>query len=106
MTDEHAAHGAPHPSPKMYVQIAIGLAVITAIEVGLFYIDKSLGLGGWDAPILVLLSFLKFLVVIGWYMHLRFEKATLSRFFTGGFVLALFLYAIVFGSFTIDLVTR
>ena len=93
--NEHAAH----PTPRQYVQIAIALAVITAIEVGLFYIDESLGMGGWDGPLLVLLSFLKFLVVIGWYMHLRFEKSTLSRFFTGGFVLAMFLYVIVLGSF-------
>jgi hypothetical protein len=28
-------------------------------------------------------------------MHLRFEKSTLSRFFTGGFILAAALYTIV-----------
>jgi hypothetical protein len=28
-------------------------------------------------------------------MHLRFEKSTLSRFFTAGFILAFSLYAIV-----------
>ena len=62
MTDnEHAVH----PSPRQYVQIAVALAVITAIEVALFYLDESLGMGGWDAPLLVLLSFLTiFLYVI------------------------------------------
>lgn len=99
---DHAVH---HPRPRQYVQIAIALAVITAVEVALFYIDEALGLGGWDAPLLVILSFIKFLVVIGWYMHLRFEKSTLSRFFTGGFVLALFLYVIVLGSFGIAAAT-
>ena len=35
------------------------------------------------------------MIVVGWYMHLRFEKGTLSRFFTAGFVLALALYLVV-----------
>ena len=42
---------------------------------------------------------LKFLIVVGWYMHLRYEKSTLSRFFTFGFVLACILYAIVLATF-------
>ncbi len=99
MSDTAEHHGPAHPSPRQYVQIAIILAVITAIEVALFYINESVDMGGWDAPLLVVLSFMKFLIVIGWYMHLRFEQSTLSRFFTGGFVLAMFLYAVVLGSF-------
>jgi cytochrome c oxidase subunit 4 len=90
---------AKHPTPRQYVQIAVMLAIITAVEVALFYIDESLDLQGWDAPLLVILSFLKFVIVIGWYMHLRFEKGMLSRFFSGGFILALSLYGIVLGSF-------
>jgi cytochrome c oxidase subunit 4 len=92
--DAHA-----HPSSKQYVQIAILLAVITAIEVALFYIEEAVGLRGFEAPLLIVLSFMKFLIVIGWYMHLRFEKSLLSRFFTAGFVLALLLYAVVLAAF-------
>lgn len=92
--DTHA-----HPTNKQYVQIAIGLAIITAIEVALFYVNEAVDMRGWDAPVLVILSFFKFIVVIGWYMHLRFEKSMLSKFFTGGFVLALMLYAVVLGTF-------
>lgn len=88
--DTHA-----HPTNKQYVQIAIFLAIITAVEVALFYLEESIGLRGWEGPLLVILSFIKFVIVIGWYMHLRFEKSALSRFFTGGFVLALLLYAVV-----------
>lgn len=87
-----------HPSPKQYVQIAIVLAVITAIEVALFYVDESLDMGGWDAPLLIILSLLKFVMVIGWYMHLRFEKGMLNKFFTAGFILALALYAVLLGA--------
>lgn len=91
---------------RNYVKIAILLAVVTGVEVALFYIDHALNLGGWDAPMLIVLSLLKFVIVIGWFMHLRYEKRLLSRFFAGGFILALTLYGIVVGSFLVGLVTR
>ncbi|HKY48902.1 MAG TPA: cytochrome C oxidase subunit IV family protein, partial [Acidimicrobiia bacterium] len=78
-----------------YVKIAIGLAVLTAIEVALFYINESLNLGWINTAALLILAFLKFVIVIGWYMHLRFEKPMVSRFFAVGFVLAFTLYAVV-----------
>jgi cytochrome c oxidase subunit 4 len=98
--DSHA-----HPTSKQYVQIAILLAIVTAIEVALFYVNEAVDMQGWDAPLLVVLSFLKFVVVIGWYMHLRFEKSTLTKFFTAGFVLALLLYTAVLGTFGVIALT-
>ena len=88
-----------HPTPLQYVKIAILLAVLTIIEVALFYVNEAADMGGWDAPLLIILALLKFVIVVGWYMHLRFESSMLSRFFTSGFVLALILYAIVLLSF-------
>lgn len=90
--------GHAHPSPRQYVQIAVALAVVTGLEVALFYLGEAVELGAFEPAALVLLSFLKFVVVIGWYMHIRFEKATISRFFTAGFVLAMMLYAVVLGA--------
>ena len=86
-----------HPTPKQYWQIAGILAVLTAIEVGLFYLEEGVEevTTSITSPALIALSFLKFLLVIGYFMHLRYEKSTLSRFFTGGFILALGLYGIV-----------
>jgi cytochrome c oxidase subunit IV len=91
MSSEHHAH----PTPSQYWKIAGILAVLTAIEVALYYIDKELELGALNAAVLIALSSLKFLIVVGWFMHLRFESSLLSRFFTGGFVLAASLYAVV-----------
>jgi len=91
MSDEHATH----PDPAMYWKIAVVLAVLTAIEVAMFYIDRELGLGFANAAILIALAVAKFIIVVGWYMHLRYEKPMLNRFFAGGFVLALSLYTIV-----------
>lgn len=91
MTEEHR----PHPSPAQYWKIAVVLAVLTAIEVALFYANEAIGLGWLEAPALIFLSAIKFVIVVGWFMHLRFEKPMLNRFFAAGFILALSLYAVV-----------
>ena len=84
-----------HPTPAQYWKIAAFLAVITAIEVALFYIDEALDLQLFNAVALISLSTLKFVIVVGWFMHLRYEKPMLTRFFTAGFVLAMALYLVV-----------
>ena len=84
-----------HPSPAQYWKIAAFLAVLTAIEVSLFYIDHALELGVFNALALLSLSAIKFVVVVGWFMHVRFERPLISRFFTAGFVLACALYLVV-----------
>ena len=91
MTSEQHAH----PTPKQYWLIAVLLAVLTAVEVGMFYLNRALDLGAINVVLLVGLAVLKFVIVVGWYMHLRFEKSTLSRFFTAGFILAASLYMVV-----------
>lgn len=84
-----------HPGVRQYVQIAIVLGVLTAVEVSLFYLDASLDMRGWDGPLLIILSTIKFIMVVGWFMHLRFEKGLLSKFFGAGFALAMGLYLIL-----------
>lgn len=88
-------HHDDHPTPAQYWKIAALLAVLTAIEVSLFYIDQALDLQMFNAIALIGLSTLKFVIVVGWFMHLRFERPMLTRFFTAGFVLALGLYLVV-----------
>lgn len=86
-----------HPTPLLYVKIAVLLAILTGIEVALFYLEDAIG--AIAIPLLVVLAFLKFVIVIGYYMHLRYEKPFLSRFFSAGFVLAILVYAVVLGTF-------
>lgn len=88
---------AQHPTPAQYWKIAVALAILTAIEVGLYYVDQELELGALNAGLLLVLAIAKFIIVVGWFMHLRFESPLLNRFFTGGFILAFSLYAIVLG---------
>ncbi|HEX7100052.1 MAG TPA: cytochrome C oxidase subunit IV family protein [Acidimicrobiia bacterium] len=88
-------HHPQHPSIGQYWKIAALLAVLTAIEVSLFYIDNALDLGGINVVLLLILALLKFVIVVGWYMHLRFERPLLNRFFVAGFILALGVYGVV-----------
>ena len=82
-----------HPTPKKYVQIAIVLGILTAIEIALYYTEDIVG--AFTDPILIILAVGKFIIVVGWFMHLRFENKMVNRFFTGGMILALVLFAIV-----------
>jgi hypothetical protein len=38
-------------------------------------------------------------IVVAFYMHIRYEKGLIARFFTVGFFGALMLYAVVLGTF-------
>jgi cytochrome c oxidase subunit 4 len=86
-----------HPEPKDYVRIALVLAALTGAEVGLFYLEAGVEqvTQTISVPALILLSALKFYLVVALFMHLRYEKRLLSRFFTTGAVLAVCLYLIL-----------
>lgn len=82
-------HG--HPSDMTYVGIAFGLAVLTAIEVGLYYLKASTE----TALTLLVLMAIKFSIVVGFFMHLRFDSPVLRRLFVLGIVLAVTIYVII-----------
>jgi cytochrome c oxidase subunit IV len=81
-----------HPGPKAYVQIAIILAIITSIEVAIYYIPF---LHPVLAPILITLSVLKFALVALWFMHLRFDSKLFFWLFVGGILLAIVVFAVI-----------
>ena len=79
MATEHVdAHAEHHPGPRQYVIIGVILGVITAIEVGLFYIQATAALIVW---LLMLSSLAKFLLVVGFFMHLRFDDRRFAALF-------------------------
>ena len=87
-------HGGEHshPSPVKYVGIAILLAIITALEVGLYYINMPSGL---LVAFLMVLAFLKFTLVAAFFMHLKFDSPMLKRLFITGIILAGVVYTVV-----------
>jgi cytochrome c oxidase subunit 4 len=92
----HTPHAA-HPSPKEYVRIALVLGVITIAEVSTYYLEPPR-----TVLIVVLLIFtvIKFSLVVLWFMHLKFDSRTYSRFFTLGLAGAITLYLIVLLTFS------
>ncbi len=87
-------HG--HPGERQYIAIALILAVITAVEVAFSYIEAVEPI---LAPSLILLSIVKFFMVVGWFMHLRFDSRLFRRLFVAGIVLAIFCYSAVLATF-------
>jgi cytochrome c oxidase subunit 4 len=81
-----------HPGPAEYVKIGLTLAVITAVEVAIYYIDA---LSDVLIPILMVLSALKFSLVVMWFMHLKFDNRMFSTFFVGGLMLVAALFVVV-----------
>jgi cytochrome c oxidase subunit IV len=85
-----------HPGPREYVIVAIALAIATAIEVGWYYLDVPHVL---FVTLLLVLSALKFSLVVLWFMHLRFDSRIFRRLFVTGIILAITVYAIVLAIF-------
>ncbi len=81
-----------HPSPKKYVWVAVILAIVTAFEVGIYYIP---GIGGFLIPGLIVFALLKFVLVALYFMHLKFDSKMFRRFFVTGIVLAFVIFTIV-----------
>ncbi len=81
-----------HPDDAEYIKIGITLAVITAIEVALFYIDMDRKL---LIPTLILLSAAKFVIVVSYFMHLKFDSKIFTTAFVTGFFLASAAFTVV-----------
>lgn len=90
-------HPHEHPSEQTYVKMAIFLGVVTAIEVGIIYVER---LQRWLVLLLTLLMVLKFWGVAAYFMHLKFDSKIFRRFFVLGIVLALAIFGIVLWMFT------
>ncbi len=90
-TDEHAEDHGSHPGALEYIQIGAILSIITAIEVGIYYIDMSHNL---LVAILIVLSVTKFTMVVAWFMHLKFDNRLFSTLFVTGLFGAMIIFAI------------
>ena len=86
---------AAHPGPAEYVMVGGVLAFLTAIEVALYYVNFPRTA---FIVVLLVLSALKFVTVVMYFMHLKFD----SRLFTSAFVTGL---VAAFAVFTVVLAT-
>ncbi len=83
----HEQHGGGHASTGFYWMIAAILTVITAAEVAIFYIEV---LSSVLVPILLVMSTVKFAIVIMFFMHLKSDSKVFSGLFLAGLSVAVF----------------
>ncbi|MBM3940178.1 MAG: cytochrome C oxidase subunit IV [SAR202 cluster bacterium] len=75
---DHAAEHGRHPGVRQYITIAVILGIITLIEVGIFFLEITSWL---MAMILLTLSLSKFALVVGYFMHLKFDDKRFMALF-------------------------
>ena len=95
---EHDGHEGHHPTPAEYVRIALILAALTALEVSTYYFE----FGRAGVPLLVVLMIIKFVMVAGFFMHLRYDTKLFSRFMYTGLGFAIVLYTATLLIFVVD----
>jgi cytochrome c oxidase subunit IV len=78
-------HHAGHPGPRLYIIIGVVLTILTIAEVAVYYIEA---LSGVLVPLLLVLSAAKFILVVQYYMHLKFDSKVFTSVFLGPFALA------------------
>lgn len=83
---KHAAHA--HPSGATYLKVAAILTIITVIEVWAYYIPALVASPLFN-PSLIIMSALKFAIVVLFYMHLKYDHKLFKALFTGPLIIAM-----------------
>ena len=78
-----------------YIRIAVILAAITGLEVSTYYVD----FGALFLPALLIMMVIKFVMVVSYFMHLKFDNKLFSFLFYAGLVLAVGVYAAFLATF-------
>ncbi len=91
--DEH--DHVDHASDWDYIKVGILLAILTAIEVALYYFPP----GGFEVPALLGLMVVKFVIVAAYFMHLKTDNRLLTQIFMIGLVLASLVYVAALSAF-------
>ena len=100
-TTEHATehdHADAHDhamTDAKYIRIALILAAITALEVSTYYVD----FGPLFLPSLLIMMVIKFVMVVSYFMHLKFDNKLFSWLFYTGLVLAVGVYCAALATF-------
>lgn len=75
-----------HPGERTYIKVAVVLAIITVAEVAIYYIDD---LRSILVEALLIMSAIKFVTVVSYFMHLKFDDRRLAWIFGLAMVVAL-----------------
>ena len=100
--EDHETHHEAHPNrDKLYVFVALGLGLLTVVEVLTYAVPELFGGKGstFMTFALLILMAIKFWVVAWFFMHLKFDKRLLTVVFYAGLILAVCVYVAVFAAF-------
>ena len=92
---EDVEHEHKHPTDGTYIKVAAILAALTALEVSTYFLD----FGPLFLPVLLTLMTIKFLTVVAYFMHLKFDAPILRKAFYTGLILALSVYLVALSTF-------
>jgi len=87
---EHAAMGEVHEHPtwSTYKWVALILTLITIVEVWVYYIPAFVA-SRLFVPTLLIMSAVKFAIVVLFYMHLKYDHKLFKALFTGPLIIAM-----------------
>ena len=87
---EHVALGAEHEHPtwSTYWKVALILTLITVVEVWIYYIPSIVASRAF-VPMLLIMSAVKFFIVVAFYMHLRYDHKLFRALFTAPLIIAM-----------------
>ena len=77
-----------HPTWKQYKWVALILTIITIFEVWAYYLPAFVASPAF-VPTLLVMSALKFAIVVAFYMHLKYDHRLFRGLFTGPLVIAM-----------------
>ncbi len=77
-----------HPTWSIYWKVAVILTLITVAEVWVYYIP-SIVQSHVFVPLLLILSAVKFAIVVLFYMHLKYDHRIFRALFTGPLIVAM-----------------
>src|SRR3954452_1021150 len=76
-----------HPTWVTYKWVALILTVITIVEVWVYYIPAFVA-SRLFVPALLIMSAVKFVIVVMFYMHLKYDHKLFRALFTGPLIIA------------------
>ena len=89
-SEAHAALGEVHEHPNWgtYKWVALILTIITIMEVWVYYIPAFVA-SRLFVPSLLIMSAVKFAIVVLFYMHLKYDHRLFRALFTGPLIIAM-----------------
>jgi cytochrome c oxidase subunit 4 len=83
----HGEHEHFHPTWKEYRWVALILTLITVAEVWAYYIPELVASKAF-VPGLLIMSAVKFAIVVMFYMHLKYDAKLFRALFVGPLIIA------------------